>query len=466
VTAVDVAIGLDRRNGDGPAHRPLTDLGNAERLVARHGRDLRYVPGLDWRVWDGQRWRADADGEVVRRMAETVRAMPKESALEQGDEASAAFARHLLRSEGQPRIAAAVKLASVDAAVVSRVDAFDSDPWLLNVVNGTLSLRSGELHDHRREDLLTKLAPVAYDPHAEAPTWAAFLDRVFAGERPLLEFVQRAVGYSLTGLTTEQVLFLLFGPGANGKSTFEEICRRLLGDYAQQAPAEMFLEQRHSAGGAREDLARLPGARFVAAVETDEGRRLAESLVKQLTGGDTIATRKLYREIFEFKPTFKVWLATNHLPEIRGTDDAIWRRLRTIPFKVTIPEAERDGELVEKLACELPGILRWAVDGCRAWQTCGLKPPEAVADATASYRYEMDVLGAFLDERCSTGPELWVTSSELYTIYGYWADEAGETQLSKRTFGLRLRERGFEPGRRNGVRCWEGVGFKPNQGDA
>jgi putative DNA primase/helicase len=379
------------------------------------------------------------------------------------DEAVKAFQRHLARSEQQQRLAAAVALAAVDARIVASVDAFDRDPWLLNVANGTLELRTGDLRPHRREDLLSKLAPVEFDRAAEAPTWMRFLDRIFNSDQELIAFVQRALGYSLTGLTIEQVLFLLHGSGANGKSTLLETFRRLLGDYAQQAPAETFLEQR--AGGIRSDLARLPGARLVSAVETGEGRRLDEALVKQLTGGDTIAARRLYREFFEFRPVFKLWIATNHLPEVRGADEAIWRRIRLVPFNVTIPESERDSRLDEKLAREASGILRWLVDGCQAWRQQGLGVTECVAAATAGYRSTMDVLGCFIEERCVQRPDATVKTSELYTLYTYWADAHGEEKLTQKAFGLRLRERGFQPGRTNGTRFYRGLGVA-QEGDA
>jgi putative DNA primase/helicase len=446
-----------RRNGR--PSRPLTDLGNAERLVAKHGDDLRFVPELGWHVWDGQRWRRDRDGEPVRRMAATVRAMKREEPLyASNEEILKAFRRHLTRSEQQPRIAAALKLAEANAAVIAALDTFDSDPWLLNVENGTLDLSDGSFREHRRNDLLTKLAPVLYDPEAAAPTWLAFHERIFAGDDELIAYVQRAFGYSLTGLTWEQVLFLCNGPGANGKTTMVNAVRRVIGDYAQQAPADTFLEKRGSS--IPNDIARLPGARFVSALETNEGCRFDEALVKQATGGDTMTPRFLRCEYFEFRPVFKLWMGTNHLPEIRGTDEAIWRRIRLIPFTVTIPKAERDPRLEDKLADEASGILNWLLVGVRSWKDVGLDEPEAVKGATTGYRDEMDVLGSFIEERCTVESAATVGAGELYTVYGYWADANGEPKLSQKAFGLRLKERGLHPERTGGKRFWRGIGFK------
>jgi putative DNA primase/helicase len=321
-------------------------------------------------------------------------------------------------------------------------DALDADPWLLNVANGTIDLRTGELRAHRREDLLTRLAPVEYDPDAQAPCWAAFLERIFAGDGELIGFLRRAVGYSLTGQTGEQVFFILHGTGANGKSTLLEALGAMLGDYGAKTPTETLLIKRSA--GISNDVARLRGARLVTAVEAEDGQRLAESLVKQLTGGDTITARFLYQEAFEFAPTFKLWLATNHKPTIRGTDYAIWRRIRLIPFAVTIPEKEQDRTLPDKLKAELPGILAWAVRGCLEWQREGLGLPEAVKAATAAYQVEQDTLAAWLDACCILSPTATARAGQLYKNYRAWAEENGERPMTGHKFGRTLTERGFD----------------------
>jgi putative DNA primase/helicase len=347
-------------------HVHLTDLGNARMFVARHGQNLRYVPHWGkWLVWDERRWAVDETRAVERHAKETVLAMHAGWSLVKDDDQRRKLLQHALRSQAEARLNAMVGLARSESGIPIRLDSLDADPWLLNVQNGTLHLCIGELRPHRREDLMTKLAPVSYDPQASYPTWEVFLHRIFGGDAALIRFVQKAVGYSLTGSTQEQCLFMLYGTGANGKSTFLNAVNRMLGEYASHTPTETLLINRSN--GVRNDLARLQGARFVTAVEAEGRRQLAEAQVKQLTGGDKITARYLYQEHFEFYATFKLWLAVNHKLTIQGTDHAIWRRIRLIPFTVTIPEPERDKGLEEKLRAELPGILRWAVEGCLAW---------------------------------------------------------------------------------------------------
>lgn len=285
-----------------------------------------------------------------------------------------------------------------------------------------------------------------------------FLERIFAGDGELISFVQRAVGYSLTGITSEHVVFLCWGKGANGKTTLVETLRSLLGDYGQQMPAETLLAKRHG-GGITNDIARLRGVRLAAAQETGIGRRLDEALLKRLTGGDTVVARYLYGEYFEFVPTAKLWIATNHKPVITGTEEAIWRRIPLIPFTVTIPERERDSDLPTKLKDELPGILNWAIEGCLAWQQRrGLAPPDVVLGATAEYRQEMDTLGSFLDEGCVEDPNGEISVKDLYEKYSEWCKESGEYKHPKNTFGTRLTERGIQSGRTGAKgRLWKGI---------
>jgi putative DNA primase/helicase len=440
-------------------HVHLTDLGNAKMLVARHGQNVRYVPLWGkWLVWDGRRWAVDDTRAVERYAKETVLAMHAAWARVEDDDRRCKLLRHALRSQDVARLKAMVEVARSEPGIPVTPDNLDADPWLLNVQNGTLDLRTGELRPHRREDLMTKLAPVAYEAQAAAPTWEAFLHHIFGGDADLIRFVQKAVGYSLTGSTQEQCLFILYGTGANGKSTFFNAVSALLGGYACHTPTETLLVNRSD--GVRNDLARLQGARFVTAVEAEGGRRLAEAQVKQLTGGDKITARYLYQEHFEFYPTFKLWLAVNHKPTIQGTDHAIWRRIRLIPFTVTIPEAERDKRLGGKLLAELPGILRWAVEGCLAWQREGLEPPRAVTGATGEYRTEMDVIAAFIRECCEAGPAQVARAGALYAAYCEWCAEVGETPVHQKRFGEELKQRGFTAGKHQGDRCWHGIGLR------
>jgi putative DNA primase/helicase len=436
-------------------HEHLTDMGNARRLVVLFGTSLRYCNQLGWFVWTGRRWEPDQNGAVERFAKSTVRAIYNEAAAADDKDLREKIATHAHRSENDARIKAMIALARTEGEVIVRQSELDADPWLLNVENGTLDLRTAELRLHRREDLLTKKIPIVFDPEATCPTWLVFLERVTAGNRDSIRFIQKAVGYSLAGSTREQVFFILYGTGANGKSTFIIVVSSLLGDYALQTRTETLMAKRGDA--IPNDVARLAGARFVSAIETEGGRRLAESLVKQMTGGDRMTARFLHHEFFEFEPSFKLWLAVNHRPRIVGTDHAIWRRIRLIPFNTVIPETERDPRLADKLRAELPGILGWAVEGCALWLHEGLKSPEAVTVATAAYREDSDPLAAFLDDRCSVEPHAEVGKGELYKAFKEWAEQAGERQLSQKEFSQRISERGFAEDRTKKQRLWLGL---------
>lgn len=445
-----------------PADNLLTDLGNAQRLVNRHGEDLRYVADFKkWLEWNGHHWDIDETEAVMRRAKLTVRAMYAEATAIADDDRAAKLVKHALASQSATRLEAMVKLARSESAIPVRQSQLDANPWLLSAANGTIDLRTGALRAHRRADLITKAVSVTYDPDATCPRWLAFLDRIMGGDAELVDFLQRAIGYCLTGSTDERAFFLLHGGGTNGKTSFLESIAMLLGDLGLRTPVETLLVKRHE--GIGNDIARLRGARFVYTSESEEGKRLAESLIKDLTGGDTLSARFLYAEPFEFAPTFKIWLATNHKPVIRGTDNAIWNRVRLIPFNVIIPPAERVAKetLLARHRAELPGILAWAVRGCLAWQRDGsLVAPEAVQAATAGYRQEMDTIAAFLDEECVVNRMATVAASELYTAYTRWAKASEEaTPLSQRAFGTRLREHGdFTPGKgTGGVRFWHGL---------
>jgi len=441
-----------------PSTFTLTDYGNAQRLAAAHGTDLRYChPFGRWYVYDGTRWVADETAEIMRRAKQTVRAIYAEAGEAGTAEAARALAKHAGASERAERLRALVELAKSEPGIPIATGQLDADPWLLNVANGTLDLRTGTLREHRREDYLTRRLAVAYDPAATVPAWDAFLDRIMGGSPEMVAFLRRAVGYALTGSTRERALFILHGTGRNGKSTLLETLLALLGEYALRTPVETLLAKRD--GAIPNDVARLKGARFVAAAETEEGRRLAEATVKELTGGDTVSARFMRGEWFDFRPECKLWLATNHKPTIRGTDRAIWDRIRLIPFAVRIPDAEQDQTLPERLRAELPGILAWAVAGCLAWQREGLSAPEAVTRATEDYRAEQDVLAAWLADCCAQTPAATATAAALYTSYARWCEESGERALPRRTFGQRLAERGFTQGRTPRARVWQGIGL-------
>jgi len=421
------------RGEPAPIEVRKSDQGNAMRLVHRHGQDLLYChPWRKWLIWDGRRWRVDETAEVVRRAKEAVQSIYAEAAETADEKKRQDLEKHALKSEANARIKAMIESAQSEPGIPVLPDELDADLWLLNCLNGTLDLRTGELREHRREDRITKLIPVEYDPEATAPTWDAFLQRIMDGNEDLIAFLQRAVGYSLTGDVGERVLFFLHGRGANGKSTFLETVRALLGDYAQRAPTETLLARR--SGNIPNDVARLRGARFVSASESEEGKRLNEPLIKEVTGGDTLCARFLHAEFFEFEPECKLWLSTNHKPVVRGTDKAIWDRIKLIPFAVTIPEAEQDKHFGEKLKAELAGILAWAMRGCLDWQENGLGVPGAVKRATESYREEMDTLGDFIKDCCVVGPTVEVITKDVYNVYVEWCKANGEQPISKRAF--------------------------------
>lgn len=441
----------------------LTDLGNAERFVQDHGGDVRYVhPWNAWLLFDGKRWLRDETGAIMRLAKDTVRRLRKEALSGNDTNERAALVKHALASERITRLEAMVKLARSEPGIPALPDEFDTNPFLFNVQNGTLDLKTGMLHERDRAHLLTKISPVAYDPAARCPTWHAFLEHIMDGDDDLTGYLQRLVGYSLTGNVSEQIVALLWGVGANGKSTLLECVRFVLGDYGMHTPTTTLMVRR--ADGPTNDLARLRGARFVSAVETSDGRRLNEALVKQVTGGEPVSARYLYGEFFEYHPSFKLFLATNHKPEIRGTDEGIWRRIHLIPFTVTIPPSEQDRGLLSKLKAEAPGILVWALEGCLTWQQEGLNPPPAVVHATNAYRAEMDTMAGFLDDCCEMDwpgtivPE--IKASKLYAAFRSWTERCGEVVESSTKFGAKLRERGFERVRRKDGNYYKGITLK------
>ena len=447
----------------------LTDLGNAKRLVIRHGADLRYCNARGgWLIWDGQRWRRDGTGEVMRRAKDTVLALYAEAATIVDNEERRALVARATTSESEPRLKAMVALAASEPEIAINSDAWDADCWALNVANGTLNLRTGRLQPHRREDLITKLAPVMYDPGATHPVWDKFLCNATGGfdstgDPGMIAFLQRFAGYSLTGVTSEEKLVFAHGPEASGKSTIVEAMKAVLGDYAATTDFEMFLKCQ-SGGSPRNDIARLVGTRFVASIEVEDGTTLAEAVVKTLTGGDTVTARLLYKEFFEYVPQFKLWFAANHAPKVRDDDGAIWRRILRIPFEHTVPPEQRDPRVKAILRDPKQGgaaILTWAIQGCLAWQRDGLGVPSKVEAATAAYRADMDPLRDFIAECCLVAPNAWAPIDDLWHAYDRWRQENGEKLfLTRRQFGERLTHRGHVPERgTGGTRIRRGIGL-------
>lgn len=435
------------------AHLELTDAANGDRFVRRHGENVRFVPEWGWIVWTGKRW--EADDLAARELAlEAARGIHDEATAADGTGEQKAIADWARKSQQAQRLQAMLWCA--EPALKARSAEFDRQTLLLPVANGTVDLRTGELHPHRREHMATRLAPVYFDAGTACPVWLRFLERVVPDEE-VRDFLQRLVGYSLTGSTGEQVLAFLYGNGRNGKSVFLETIAAVLGDYHTATRIETLSVSR--GGGIPNDVAALAGARLVTVSETPEGSRLNESLVKDLTGGDTIQARFLRREFFQFQPQFKLWIRGNHKPQIRGTDDGIWRRMLLVPFTVQIPSDEVDPTLSARLRDELPGILAWAVRGCLAWQERGLRAPRTVVAAVQEYRTEMDQLGEFLEDRCVITPDAHAPARDLYAAYKEWCLDSGHQPVSTTRFGLALGERGFIK-RKPKTIVWHGIGIR------
>ncbi len=431
--------GAHEASGADPQGRAahLTDLGNAERLVRRHGSDLRFCGGFGkWLRWDGVRWREDTDLHVMRLAKDVALSIFDEAKDEMGPRQKA-LSRWAVSSQFRERLSAMVDLARCELGV-SPVS-LDRDAFLLNVLNGSVDLHTGRLRDHRREDLITKLAPVVFDPTATCALWEAFLDRVMDGNPAMISYLRRIAGMCLTGDVSEQSLFLFYGAGANGKSVFLDTLCGLLGDYAAEAAPDL-LVVRHSDEHPCE-IADLAGRRLIVSSETEECVRLKVQLIKRLTGNARLKGRFMRQNYFEFLRTFKLILATNNKPRVREGSHAVWRRLRLIPFTVVIPDDEQDKNLTQRLMAEWPGILAWAVRGCLEWQREGLKAPDAVTVATATYQDEQDLLAEFVESHCILNPGAWTSRTEIFTAYQNWAQTAGErTPLDRTAFYERLRK--------------------------
>jgi putative DNA primase/helicase len=437
-----------------------TDIANGRRLAARHGEDLRFTPERGWFVWDGRRWAPD-DKSVE------VQARAKETALSIFDEIKESIdrearMRHARRSQSKNSIEAMIWLARSEPGIPARLTQFDADGWVLNVANGTLNLRTGALQQHRREDLISNLVDIAFDRQAECELFDAFLWRVTDCNDELYAYLRRFVGYLLVGDTSEQSLHFLYGLGANGKSVFCEVLLRLLGDYAVAASPDLIMVRRHA--GIPNDVARLRGVRAALMNETSQGAKFDEAKLKDLTGGDTLNARFLHQEFFDFKPTHRIVIRGNHKPAINGTDDGIWRRLRLVPFTVSIPPDEQDRDLLRKLEAELPGILNWALQGCREWQQDGLKPPAIIAEAVRAYREESDTLGRFIAECCDIRKLGQVKSSSLFATYQRFCDQAGERWIAAKDFPAEMERRGFAHKRSTGgQRLFYGIEIRQSE---
>ncbi|PKR82587.1 phage/plasmid primase, P4 family [Heyndrickxia camelliae] len=413
----------------------LTELGNAERIAYEYGHVIKYVSDIGWLIWDGKRWKIDTKKEIERITAKVLRGLYKSE-----DEAETKWARMCERRN--------IRMNSIKdlmPLVPGEREEFDRHKYLFNVENGIVDLKTGKLQPHDRELGLTKITHIEFDENAKCPTWTVFLDQIFKGDKELIDYMQRLIGYSLTGDISEQSMYFLVGGGSNGKSTFINTIKKLMGDYGAQTKSDTFIKKKDT--GANNDIARLVNSRFVSAVESEEGEKLQESLVKTITGGEPILARFLRQEYFEFIPEFKVFFTTNHKPIIGGVDDGIWRRVKIIPFTLNLKPHERDKKLEEKLSFELPGILNWAIEGCLKWQQDGLHEPKVVVDATGNYKEEMDILAPFLNEICyidePKNEAIKIEAKELYNVYDNWCFKSGERTLGNRAFYRMLETKGF-----------------------
>jgi putative DNA primase/helicase len=447
-----------------PTVSRCTHLANSYRIRHYYHGRLWYALGLGWIMWTGKFWRPDPtnEGSIATGFVDGLsRLIAKESAVlarnasEEADEdrrkammeQSENLIKWAVQSENERVIASGLKLTK--HALLIEYSTLNADPWLFNVQNGTVDLSTGTLRPHNPADLITFISPVTYDATATYPTWERFLSEVFAGDTEMVAFIQRAIGWSLTGVVKERALFFLHGhAGKNGKTTMVEAIMKLVGNYGEscygygrKVGAETFMKSRNMEDNQRK-AATLAGPRFICTSEVDEEHRLNEQLIKDITGGDTIEGRRLYQEAFTFKPQFKPWMYGNHKPEIRGTDDAIWSRVRLVPFEVSFRGRE-DLELAGKLEKELPGILNWAIQGCLDWQRIGLKPPAKVQAATDEYREEMDVFGPFIRECCVIHRTAEVRANDLWNAYKVWCDTNGVKEQTQTRFGKYLSSKGF-----------------------
>lgn len=439
--------------------KSLTDTGNATRFGLRHAGRVIYVPGQGWMIWDGLQWQRDSVNRVMELAKQLARSIYEEGVVLDDNDARIAVARHAKVSQQAPRLKAALDLAQSIPELVVKSEYLDAHDMLLGVANGVINLTTGKLQQAKPEDRITSHSPVAFDASAKCPQFLAFLNQVTDGDKALVLYLQRVIGYCLTGKTNEQCLFFFFGSGANGKTTFLNVLKELLGaELARQTPSETLMAKKNSS--ATNDIARLQGVRVVIANEVEDGSLLAESLVKQMTGGEALTARFNYKEFFEFMPKFKLFIAGNHKPTIRGRDDGIWRRLRLIPFTVTIPPAERDKQLQNKLRSELSGILNWAIKGCLLWQKSGLQPPQAVTAAVEAYREEMDLICAWIAANCAQGPDLEWKSRQAYSNYSGWATGGGYKPMSESVFSREL-EGIFKKTKRKDANYFVGISAKP-----
>ncbi|GHU95274.1 hypothetical protein FACS189479_08720 [Spirochaetia bacterium] len=437
----------------------FTDTTNAEKLKEIYGRDIRYnAAWKKWIVWDGKRWQIDDGALIHEKGLEMVRGMYNEQLKTSDYRERMDIEKYAMLSESVRRREAFIKAATWIRELNISSEELDTNPWLFNVRNGMIDLETGEFREHRQEDMITKIANVEYDPAADCPAWKQFVREIMNFNGDLITFLQTVAGLGITGDVSEQSMFILFGSGANGKSTFLNTIMYLLGDYGITTTTDTFMKRNNEQ--ITNDIARLRGARFVTTTEIDQGKRLSEPLIKQITGNDKVTARFLYGEYFSYMPTYKIFMGTNHKPIIKGTDFGIWRRIKLIPFTTRIEADKQDKHLEEKLRLEAPGILNWLLEGTYRWRKEGLKVPQVIISATNDYQGEMDVIGNFLKECCIQSPGVSIRIRELFKAYQEWCEQNNERAVSERLLSMRLKEMGFNRIRSAEARYWSGIMLK------
>lgn len=432
-----------------------SDAGNAQRVFAAAGGGFHYVAESGkWILWNGSRWTPDRNGGMTRLHLAVMDATAHQAINMQSRQAGDGLAKYALLCRNASKVAAEINmLKAVSGVTISTTD-LDADPWMIGTPDGMIDLKTGRPIAPDPSKLITKSIGTHYDENATCPTWEKVLETVTGADVELIQFLQSAVGYTLTGSNREQCLFFLYGLGCNGKGVFSETIKRLMGDYGQTAPESLFTKDRNQS--ATNDQARLAGCRMAIAAELEEDASFAESRIKALTGGDTITARFLHQEFFDFRPTHHFWISGNHKPTVKGSDLGIWRRLRLIPFEVTISAEQKDPDLADKLAEELPGILNWALEGCLRWQCEGLKTPTCVSRATEQYRSEEDTIGQFLAECTVPDRDERTLISTLYEAYQAWSEREGiKRPDTAKTFNRKLDERGMHRVKSHGGRFWD-----------
>ena len=439
-----------------------SDLGNAERFVRLYGQYLRYCHLWGkWLFWSGWGFAQDENGGSIatQKVIEMIRGMAIEALTPERSSEMGKMLEWAWKCHSHARQVSAIAVAKQLKGVPVSPGDMDQNPDLLNLRNGTLNMRTMELREHRREDLLTKLIDIDYDPDAKCPFWLEFINKVLDRDEDLIRYVQKACGYSLSGDTSAKCFFFLWGTGDNGKSIFIETITRVMGDYGTQIEVESLMMQKEGQTQTN-DIANLKGARFVSTSETEKNCRLSTARVKRLTGNDRLKVRFLYQEPFSFMPEFKLWMSGNHKPVLDGNDKAIFRRVHLIPFEVSIPKDQQIPATVmhEKLGREMPGILAWMIEGWKLYLKDGLKPPQAVVDAVEEYRDESDTFGKFLRECTETDQFGEASSKALYEAYCNWSRDMGEKMpLTRHRFGAALRERGFTSKHTRDGDNWQGL---------